>query len=181
MFIIHSYVSLKNEHDTMRDGYQKLQAIEILHQQLQMTNTDDDNRHLTELHRTYYQQLQTYDSNFIDMLRTLRQIQINRTRFEHDCDDVRQAIEQQRQLFQQSLEHNSTMTFEHVQQEIQCLRTIQDEIERKLMSSIDTLRRSTMPTVTIDNRLNVFIDDVKQLQGDVSVGEHTHYSFHCCM
>jgi len=130
----------------MREGYTLLKSIEILHNELKSINNDEDNQILNELIEQYHERLKSCDSSYVETITTLRQIQMNINKFDNSCQEIEYTIKQQRSLFEQFIDNNHNILPDHLNQQIQILKTLQREIDTKINSMIDTLKQTTKET-----------------------------------
>lgn len=130
----------------MREGYNLLKSIETLHTELKPINHDDDNQIFSELLEQFHEQLKSCDGTYVEMLTTLRQIQMNLNKFDESCREIEHTIGQQRLLFQQFVESKQNILPDNLNQQIQVLNTLQREMQTKTNSMIEALKQTTKET-----------------------------------
>ncbi|CAM4803210.1 unnamed protein product [Rotaria magnacalcarata] len=161
-------IRIQNEHNTMGEGYTILKSIEALQNDLRKINSDEDNIMLTELLRHYHGQLKTCDLSFVEIISTIRQIQINVSKYDDSCQEVEITIKQQHALFQQFIENNHNISPDNLSQQIQILKNLQREIETKTNSMIDTLTHTIKDVPVKETKLERLLYDNQQLKSAIS-------------
>jgi predicted RNase H-like nuclease (RuvC/YqgF family) len=153
----------------MREGYTLLKSIEILQNELQPINDDDDNQILTELIEQYHEQMKSYDTSYVELITTLRQIQMNVNKFDHSCQEIEYTIKQQRTLFEQFIDSNQNILPDNLNQQIQMLKTLQREIETQTNSMIETLGQTTKETPISQMKIEQLTNDNDLLKSAILV------------
>ena len=153
----------------MREGYTLLKSIETLHAELQPITHDDDNRLFAELLEQYHEQLKSCDGTYVEMLTTLRQIQMNLNKFDESCREIEHTIGQQRTLFEQFVESKQNILPDNLNQQIQVLNTLQREIETKTNSMIDTLKHRTKDTPISQAKIERLTKENDRLKSAIAV------------
>ena len=148
----------------MREGYNLIKSIENLQHELETTTTDKDNQIQNELIEQYHEQLNACDSSFVEIMTTVRQIQMNINRFDDSCQEIANTIKQHRALFEQFIDNNHSILPDNLNQQIQILKNLQREIETKTNSMIETLRQTTKETPINGNEIECLTNDNKQLK-----------------
>ncbi|UJR37453.1 hypothetical protein I4U23_030156 [Adineta vaga] len=169
---------IQNEYETMCDGYTLLKSIEIIQNDLQTISTDEENEMLSKLREGYYEQLRTCDSTYIETISTLRRIQMNVNKFDDNCQEIEYTIRQQRLLFEQLVDNNSNLLPDHLNQQIQVLKTLQRDIQTKTDSMIETLKEMKKETQINDMKIEQLINDSEQLKSDVAKEINQRESLH---
>ncbi|CAF3475042.1 unnamed protein product [Rotaria socialis] len=160
-------IRIQSEHNAMGEGYTILKSIEVLQNDLRKITTDEDNIMLTELLRHYHGQLKTCDLSFVEIISTIRQIQINVSKYDDSCQEVENTIKQQHALFQQFIENNHNISPDNLSQQIQILKNLQREIETKTNSMIDTLTYTKKDVPVNETKLERLLYDNQQLKSAI--------------
>lgn len=153
----------------MREGYNLLKSIESLQTELKPVNHDDDNQVFAELLDQYDEQLQSCDGTYVDILTTLRQIQMNVNKFDDSCREIDHTIGQQRVLFEQFIDSKQNILPDNLNQQIQVLNTLQREIDTKTNSMIDTLRQTTKESPISQMKIERLINENDSLKTAIVV------------
>ena len=147
-----------------------LKTLEQFYQDLKSTNSDEENEQLSELIQVFHQQLKTSDENFLSTIKTLREIQLNRTKFNDSAEEIRQTIDEQRNFFGQFLENQRTIQPEHLEQQIELMKNLEKQIESKTSSMIENLRQTNKISSTKnDEILSNFLNENDQFRSDLQV------------
>ena len=153
----------------MREGYNLVKSIENIQHELETTTTDEDNQIRNKLIAQYYEQLNACDSSFVEIMGTVRQIQMNISRFDDSCQDIANTIKQHRALFEQFIDNNHSILPDNLNQQVQILRSLQREIETKTSSMIETLRQTTKEIPINGNEIECLTNDSEQLKSAILV------------
>ena len=165
-----SLLLFQNKHDALRDGYQMLKSVEQFQQELKPTNSDDENEQLSELISVFHQQLQRSDENFLSSIQTLRQIQLNRTKFNDSSEEIRQTIDEQRHLFEQYLDNQRTIPPDHLDQHIELMTNLEKQLETKTSAMIENLRQTNKTSSSKSNEtIDEFFHENQRLKSDIQV------------
>ncbi|CAF3855305.1 unnamed protein product, partial [Adineta steineri] len=158
---------IQNEYDTMQDGYTLLKSIETLQNQLITINTDEDNQNITKLIEDCHKQLKSCDLSYIETINTLKQIQMNRKKFDNSYQEIEYTINDQRILFQQFIDNNQNILPDHLNQQIEILKTLQKENQTKTDSMIETLKDTTKEIQINENKIEQLIHNNEQLKSNI--------------
>lgn len=147
-----------------------LKTLEQFHHDLKSTNSDEENQQLIELIQVFHQQLKTSDENFLSTIKTLREIQLNRTKFNDSAEEIRQTIDEQRNFFGQCIENQRTIQPEHLEQQIELMKNLKKQLENKTSSMIENLRQTNkVSSKKNDEILSNFLDENDQFRSDLQV------------
>ncbi|CAF5088650.1 unnamed protein product, partial [Rotaria sp. Silwood1] len=119
---------------------------------------------LNELRKKNREQLKTCDLSFVEIISTIRQIQLNINTFNDSCQEIEHTIKQQRILFEQFIDNNHNILPDNLNQQIQILKNLQREIETQTNSMIETLIQTTKETPINETKIEYLIHDNKQLK-----------------
>ena len=153
----------------MCDGYTLLKSIEMIQNELQAIGTDEDSRMVSTLLESYQEQLKTCDSTYIETISTLRRIQMDVNKFQDNCQEIEYQIREQRGLFEQLLENKQNILVDHLNQQIQVLKTLRKDVEIKTDSMIETLREMKKEKHMNDVQIEQLTSQSNQLKTDISV------------
>jgi len=153
----------------MPEGYNLLKTIETLQTELKSVNNDEDNQILNQLIEQYHEQLKSFDASYVEIIATLRKIQMNINKFDHSCREIESTIKQQRDLFKQFIDSNHNILPDNLNQQIQVLKTLQREIETKTNSMIDTVKQTAKETPISEFKIEQLNNENQQLKSEILV------------
>lgn len=146
-----------------------MKTLEISHNELKSTDTDEDNQILSTLIEHFHLQLQISEQSFIESIQMLREIQLNLNKFDNSCRDIQQTIAKQKLSFENLIMKNDNLQAENLNQQIQLLGTLQKEIESKINSMISTLKQTTKQTTNNDAKIEKLNEENQQLKNSILV------------